>query len=188
MKFIAGMECKIIVLLLLVILTTSCSVQKQAANASADKQIQWSDFSGKIENMPYNAYIYWNVDYSIRKLRFISDTAKVEVKVTCRINKRSWVKPDNKSDELLNHERGHFSIAQILSLELTNEYKRNFYLKQNYRYKIDSIFYAVKRPYTEMELRYDAETRHMYDTAAQNKWDQYFISRKRILKQQLLQE
>jgi len=146
------------------------SVFKLFAQSEPGK-LHWSDFKGEIEaDSPYAAMTYWNVKYTYQILQYKGDTAIVDIKSRYILNEKSWVRSWLASDQLLNHERGHLALAELLSLEFMSEAKQNVYLKDNCKFKIDSIFKTIHKKYVELELQYDLETKHMRDLKAQKIW------------------
>jgi predicted secreted Zn-dependent protease len=83
----------------------------------------------------------------------------------------SWVLPDKKSSELLEHEQGHFDFAMLCSREFEKAVRSTTLLKINYPQKIDSIFKATLNKYKQMEIQYDTETNHMFDRSKQAEWN-----------------
>jgi GH25 family lysozyme M1 (1,4-beta-N-acetylmuramidase) len=91
---------------------------------------------------------------------------------------KSWVKyPRIRNKEvdkqLLNHEQGHVNINYILRKQGDLILRNQNYTVNNYQKLIRSTANRISKHYSEMQERYDRETKHGSDLAAQKKWDNY---------------
>lgn len=160
---------------LVIALVMSIGIFGMTNNPIPYQKITWKDFKGEIDpNSDFYAMTWWFVNYQYNGPRFIDQKALIDIKVTYGLKNNSWYKPDKISDQLLNHEQGHLNIAYLLALDLRNIFLENTYNKSNYKSKIDSIYKNTEAKYLKMELLYDKDTRHMYDTKAQKRWDIFF--------------
>ena len=157
---------------LLLILLFLMSITKVNAQISPTT-LSWSDFEGKVDyNSSYYATTYWGVNYRYI-VNFKSDTALIKLNAEYFLKDSSWVKLPKSSERLLNHERGHFKFAELLALEFLYEAKKNIYLRNNYSFKIDTLFKTISKKYSDMEIKYDTETNHMNNEDAQRRWDEF---------------
>jgi hypothetical protein len=95
--------------------------------------------------------------------------------------KKSWVKKERiknskTSKDLLNHEQGHVYINFLLLKNGELILKNQNYTISNYKGLIQKIATQIGKYYSEMQDKYDSETKHGTDLAAQSKWDQFFQS------------
>ena len=90
--------------------------------------------------------------------------------IKCRFNKSlSWGRI--KNDYILNHEQGHFDIAEIHARILHKalvEYSFNSKTVQN---DVTKIYNDVMQEHTRLQQSYDQQTNHSLDTARQAVWD-----------------
>jgi predicted secreted Zn-dependent protease len=103
---------------------------------------------------------------------------------------QSWVDPNSKFDELLNHEQGHFDLAHIYGKRLRSEVatigsrtstadELGLALSQasaELNGAIDQFYYQFMDHYEGEQARYDAETNHSQNLDAQNQWNAFFRS------------
>ncbi|GAB2595804.1 hypothetical protein GCM10027190_50020 [Spirosoma areae] len=82
------------------------------------------------------------------------------------------MQPDKKTDELLQHEQGHFNIGQLCALRFNKVIKSTILLKSNYVEKINLIFKSILAEANQMDLQYDEETNHSRNRSEQKKWNQ----------------
>lgn len=140
-----------------------------------NRPLRWEDFTGSPDyNTSLYAYTYWYVSYKWGPFAFKGDTVKWKVEVTLELEKRSWHKPDKVSDSLLTHEQGHFHIGLLFARAFQQRVNRTVFLRQNYESQIAAIFKEELEKYQELERRYDKETSHFNNRAAQYRWDEYF--------------
>jgi len=141
------------------------------------RKLNWTDYKGVVnENLSHEAYTLWRVYYKYDIIEYKGDTALLDVNVWRTFDQNSWRKTILKSDsiELLNHEQGHYDIAKLCVDSLQNAFEQNFYLKSNYGYKIDSIYWHVLNEHIQLEKRYDFETNHFFNKKNQKKWNMFF--------------
>jgi len=178
------MIAKIIASSFFLLLLTNCSSSKYNGKIE-NRKLEWTDFKGKPnKDQNYDAYTKWEIYYQYNSPNFIGDKAEIKFTVWRELNQvKSWVRKETESDksELLLHEQGHYDIAKLCEEELIQRFENNEYHRFNYQYKIDSIFEEVLHKYRQLERKYDFETNHMYNKAAQKKWDAFFRKRIKII-------
>ena len=159
----------------------SCSIiNAQPQNYPINgRTLTWSDFKGTPDkDSRYWAYTYWNVYYRYDAPQIIDNKVNINFKVWCELDSKSWVKSNPvielKKAQLLNHEQGHFNIAQILVKELEKNFKAHNYDINTYESEIKEIFNTTFAKYRELEKRYDNETNHMNNVTEQEKWNKFF--------------
>ena len=90
---------------------------------------------------------------------------------------KSWVKPGEKTNHLLSHERKHFDLCEVFRRKLI----KNLEASKTYNYdsfsdEIEKIFNENFEDYTKEQERYDEETHHSQKIESQIKWNK-FISK-----------
>lgn len=91
---------------------------------------------------------------------------------------KSWVKMDRIRDRktrniLLKHEQGHVYINFILLKAGETTIRNQQYTPNNYKQRIQKTANQISKYYSDLQKRYDDETRHGVDLEAQSKWDNY---------------
>jgi hypothetical protein len=136
-------------------------------------KLQWNDYSGQVDkNSTYWASTHWYVHYKYKILQYLGDTVIIDLQVWPALKADSWVLPDKKTDELLQHEQGHFDFARLLVLQFKKETDSIVFLKYNYILKLDSIFNSLLNNIVQTEKQYDNETNHMLNKPEQEKWNE----------------
>lgn len=140
-------------------------------------KLRWEDFSGPVDpNSKYSAATRWLINYKYKILSFRGDTVNIDLQVFTFLRGNSWVIPDKKSNELLEHEQGHFNNALIHALKFKKEIMATILLKSNHYEKVSSIFKSIIKDANQMDLQYDEETNHSLNRSEQKKWNQKFNS------------
>lgn len=153
----------------------------------ADGKIQWDHFSGYPDNdSKFSAMIYWCMYYRWTTEHVNGDTVKTDLNTWMVVTKKSWVKQEQKSDELLRHEQGHFNIALLAEAEFKKTVHSTTLLESNCRATIDSIFETVMSKYGAMELLYDEETNHMLKRKKQMQWNKKLSEMLQVVRTDML--
>jgi hypothetical protein len=135
--------------------------------------LTWSDFKGKpVEGSDVAALT--NAGFGI-KLSFhrIENTSQLVIAVNCNFSKKdSWVKKENKTTYILNHEQKHFDIAYIHTLSFMQNLKNAKLTNSNYAAIIEKIYNESVAAMSKMQNQYDIETSHSRLTEIQSAWDE----------------
>ena len=85
-------------------------------------------------------------------------------------------KKEKRSDTLLQHEEGHFTLGKLLVLELNARMRSAIFLKRDYQLKINSIVKEVSDKYRALSILYDKETNHSKNRPEQWKWNTFLAA------------
>jgi predicted secreted Zn-dependent protease len=155
--------------LLLVIFTSLLSVPFSDDNLidwSVSRKLTWSDFRAKPDPSSANAAL----TSSTINVEFGYDKNGFKHSITCRFDKsKSWVRV--KNDYILNHEQGHFDLAEAYARELHKEFQEYKFRKESASDDLNKIYSRVMQKHIEAQDRYDKQTDHSLDTAKQSAWD-----------------
>jgi predicted secreted Zn-dependent protease len=92
--------------------------------------------------------------------------------VTLSVESDSWVVTSRKSDQLLNHEQGHFDITGLLwrdlATDILNIRARSTTALRN---EINRLMSRARPLFRQMTDDYDTETNHSQNRDAQKEWD-----------------
>jgi len=113
------------------------------------------------------------IDYS-----YLNDTALSATVKTIFLKQDSWVSSElTDSTYVLNHEQGHFNIAEIHSRKLKKELKifENENYQKNYtiiKSKMSQLILDATNNERYMQDLYDMETEHSQNREKQKEWDE----------------
>lgn len=162
---------------LLLMICIFCFVDGIYSQSPGDKvisgdKLKWEYFTGKPDSVSgYWAGTYWGVYFHYNIIATHGDTVTINLQTTHVLKENSWVLSSKESDELLNHEQGHFNLAILCEAGFKQAMDTITLFRYNYFQKIDATFNAVLKDIQELELQYDKETNHMLNTKEQKIWD-----------------
>lgn len=150
----------------------SVSAQNNPGKEIRNRDIEWSDFSGKIdETSKWDASTYWVTTYSFPSPVFDGNSVRVNLTVRFFLRADSWFKPNKKSDRLLEHERGHFKIGRICANELEKTINSMSFDKNNYRQQVDAVYWKIIEKYKQINAQYEQDTDHFKNVKQQELWN-----------------
>jgi Bacterial protein of unknown function (DUF922) len=132
---------------------------------SAARKLSWADYKAnpaRGSDVAASTTTYLGIEYTISDKSF-------GFKIQCRFSKnRSWGL--HKTDYILEHEQGHFDIAEIFARKLNkamNEYSFN---KRTYQKDLNKMYQDIMKEKEEMQDKYDKETNHSIHKVNQAEW------------------
>jgi len=149
------------------------------SGVNKNRPLTWDDLKGAPDrNSSHDAFTVWNITYSLSGISFKGDTIKVSrfiVKLEFD-EKQSWSKPEKQTNILLKHEQGHFDIGLICQREIIKQLNSTVFLKADFQNKIQTIFSSILEKYHLLGVKYDEETDHSKNQAAQDSWNIFFAN------------
>ncbi len=131
----------------------------------SSKLLTWNDYKGKPDarsDAAASTTTYLGIEYNIGAGGF-------SYKIQCRFSKtRSWVA--TKTDYILQHEQGHFDIAEIFARKLHKQMREYKYDKQNFKTDLRNIYEKVTKEKEDLQNQYDSETDHSRKSVHQAEW------------------
>ncbi len=168
------MKLSILVLLvgLLVFPIEQCEAQN-SLSWNENRKLTWNDFKarahgGEPEDVALTTY---QIGYSYKIMG-----SRIEVDVYCHfIKNQSWVKPEGRNDYVLLHEQKHFDLAEIYARKLKaafREYAKNGMSRRYVERDMERIYNEIWDECSEMQERYDHQTRHGLNKKQQAEWNE----------------
>ncbi|MFQ5335045.1 MAG: DUF922 domain-containing protein [Flavobacteriales bacterium] len=145
------------------------SYGQEFINWDNNRKLEWSDFKAKPQNdNPFDAETHWAVKYNTH---LSHDTLVFEI--LCYVEpEKSWVKKEDKTAQLLNHEQGHFDIGELFTRKLRKALTEHHFTIDNMQKEIPQIYNMIMQECTDFQRQYDKETEHSKDIEEQVIWDQ----------------
>ena len=176
MKSVVDKKIYVVLLLFIFVTVFALKVNAQTSDSTGktipDGKLEWKYYTGQIDpNSNYWANTNCGIHYKFSITLSFTDTVKILLHCWVVLKNDSWVLPDKKSNELLEHEQGHLDFAILCSREFEKAVKSATFLKINYSQKIDSLFKVTLNKYKVMEIQYDTETNHMLNRSKQAEWN-----------------
>ncbi|MBS9524873.1 hypothetical protein KIH41_11815 [Litoribacter ruber] len=159
--------------------------EKSRITLSPDRNLVWRDFKQvkTIRNKPsINArtatYIQPKINSTSGKNGVIRIYPSVEIGIDpdhTQVSLGFLSRSDKATkDAVLNHENGHFKIAQLIGKQILNAIEAFEFDKSRYQDQFDSLVQEHYKYWREMEGAYDYETTNPRDLERQKEWDNFF--------------
>lgn len=135
-------------------------------------QIEWKDFKAPADNSSsLDAYTMLGISLEIIQQK----DGVVEMGVFGYFEKnKSWVKPNEKNEHLLLHERKHFDLCEVYRRKLIEKLEsKKTYSFNNFSDEVSQSFNEIFAAYTEEQERYDHETNHSQKKEIQIEWNNF---------------
>lgn len=192
---------RVLALLLLLAVDTIATAAGPAIEWSSQRRLVWEDFRGPVpagatdERVAATAAsLSWSNEYSIAWSRDTCSFSIARIDSAALFHpETSWVRPGHRTPDVLEHEQGHFDIAQIFHHQFELETARLVGASRECRGRnqraasrfaerevgelIGTIYDEVWRQYRAEQEAYDHETRHGIDAAAQAAWTREIAAR-----------
>jgi Bacterial protein of unknown function (DUF922) len=148
------------------------SAQNLPGKEIRDRNVEWADFSGKIDNASvWDSVTNWTTVYSFSAPSFQGNSAFVNITVRLFLKSDSWVKPNKKSQKLLEHEQGHFKIGRICADEIESTVNSTAFDRTGYHQQIDKLYWEIIAKYQTMNAKYEKDTNHSKNRQQQTAWN-----------------
>jgi len=134
------------------------------------RPLRWSDFTGQPRAGIYAAAVFPSFSYQGQPR---VHNGVVELDITLQVfvvRSSSWVGPTQQNPYSLNHEQRHFDLVKLVA----ERFRRTTMDSLTVADYNSILQIAYLKSFTEMNRlqdRYDAETHHGLDTAAQQRWN-----------------
>lgn len=165
-----------LVLLFLVLLTSYAFLQnnddQEIVAWEVGKPLSWEDFQAEPDESSH-LHAYTRVGMKTDFISANGNEAELSVKGYFEKGK-SWVKPDQKTAGLLNHEQRHFDICELYRRKLKKQLSEfDGFNYKNFSQEANRIFNEVFQEFTIEQKRYDQETQHSKLKEKQKSWEAY---------------
>lgn len=161
-----------------------------------NRRLVWDDFK-KVDiisnRSTINAITQSTCEIDILKINENKEYVTLDIAVKINLHKElSQVKNDffNTKDEqikkrVLHHENGHFLIAQIIGHRILNAVNKFKFEKKNHRSQLNNIIRENFKDWKRLDSQYDAQSTKPHKPEMQARWDSFFESELKSLKQEL---
>lgn len=154
--------------LLFILIPLLCvfALEENTIEWSDSRKLTWNDFKGAPDPSSPNAAL----TNSAINVEFGYNKEGLTHSIKCRFNKSlSWGRI--KNDYILNHEQGHFDIAEVHARILHKELKGYRFNSRTVGTDINEIYGEVMKKHVATQQQYDLQTHHSLDSAQQTAWN-----------------
>lgn len=136
-------------------------------------KLNWSLFKSSENKMKSDSTI---VSYSSCGLSYTAFKDKANNKMKVRIDatfdpSKSWKHPIRTKNLNINHEQGHFDIAEIYARKLRKEFLENVKTEKDYQLKFKLIYQVMYGEFLDYQNYYDSITKRGTNAEKQNELD-----------------
>lgn len=137
----------------------------------ADHRLTWEDFRGPVPAGRGNVAAETSCG-----IGFETNTISRGVPVRFRVYntfsmQRSWVRPDAMTDEVLEHEQGHFDLCELYTRKLRARFEATEGITvENLKRVTRAVWAEVHSEYAKRQEQYEDETEHGLNREAQIAW------------------
>ena len=135
-----------------------------------NKPLTWKNFKNKQSSTSVKATTYSGMIPTME-----AEDGELTISIQAFMDpKKSWVDPDNKDEDLLKHEQGHFDITEIYVRKFRQRLK-NTEMKTKARalYKqVTKMYKKISKEWLAFQRQYDKQSNHHMDRQGQVQWDQ----------------
>ena len=146
--------------------------------------LSWSDFIKKPSRpagSSEDAQIHPELEFKDFKLNGKGKSVSIaDLTITIRVVKAdSWVVNGTQSNDLLNHEQGHYDILAISAREFYAALKKlSAATTHALQTELSKLQEEALKKVTRVDARYDIQTKHSLDKVAQNEWNKKIAAEK----------
>lgn len=136
---------------------------------SKERKLSWGDFLASAPKAnAHSALSRVEVHYESKVDKAGKMTMDIEAVF---IKELSWVKPEDKNDQILKHEQYHFHITEWWARKLRKEIVSKKWNTKSFEKEYNSLFKKMMGQLLKEQLRYDEETNHSKITEKQSEWE-----------------
>ena len=140
-----------------------------------ENALTWQDFKGPVDpNSPFFANTTSGISYSW-SMRSSARGKEYSYEVfSFFIPERSWVRAGGGSSNLLAHEQLHFDITELYARKLRKALVEfDFENSRDVKSALQNLYKKMETERALLQKKFDAETEHSIDEAAQLKWQKF---------------
>jgi hypothetical protein len=130
------------------------------------RQLTWSDYKGSPDagtDAAASTTTYLGIEYKLDEKGF-------GWKIQCCFSiTKSWGR--NKTPHVLEHEQGHFDIAEIFARKLNKKMKEYQFSQATYKTDLKTIYTSITTEKEALQDQYDRETDHSRKKEQQAEWE-----------------
>jgi len=143
-------------------------------NWAKDRKLTWEDFGGRIYRTQGAeeavAVTYCGFGFETNTVTVAN---KVQILVRNSFRKDiSWVVPNERTPEVLEHEQGHFDLCEIYTRKLREHFNGLNVTVYNLNTILAGVYNEINEEYKSRQEQYEEETHHGQDRVQQKRWQQ----------------
>ncbi len=151
--------------------TQTNKVNSDTVNWNSLRKLNWDDFKGPPDTIRhFSAETHYVITYTYKKSSQLK-TPELQFKVQCYFEQgRSWAKTKDTNQQLLDHEQAHFDIAELHTRMFRERISKALFDQNKYDGQIQNIFSDILAECSQMQEKFDKETKYGILAEEQNSW------------------
>lgn len=134
-------------------------------------KLAWDNFNGKPPATGNEAALTSSGFGFGAGMKYKEGKGTLNITVYCFFMKnKSWVKPNRKTDYILNHEQHHFDISYLAMAKFINALQQINFTMANYSAKLNEAYDESYDYMTSMQDEYDTQTKNGQLKDKQAEW------------------
>lgn len=159
--------------------------RSEKISISPNRPLIWRDFkqvkviSGK---EAINATCFSTVDFSVNRMEDEGEFKRIDLNATVALHDELTqvalhflARADKATKkQVLEHENGHFTIAQIVGRRIVHAVDNFLFDKTGFQVEMDSIIRSHYKDWSQLDRDYDLETTNPRNAQKQKEWNSFF--------------
>src|SRR5882724_3273383 len=156
---------KLLLILLLIPFFSMGQYKEGTVAWSPDRKLSWKDYEAQPDpnsDAAASTTTYLGIEYNFTSKGF-------GYSIECNFSRnKSWGL--HKTDYILEHEQGHFDIAEYFARKLNMKMKSYLFNRATYERDLKKIYQDVVDEKEDLQDQYDLETNHSINEVKQAEW------------------
>ena len=144
----------------------------QSIKWNSTKQLKWSDFQNPVKptkEQDVVAITSTGINYLVSQQK--GSPNKVQLHISAVFSqKNSWKNSEGLTKEALDHEQGHFDIAELYARKIKAEVSKKIITKSDFDKNFKALYDRYYSEYLQFQKKYDVETNRGLNTEQQRKY------------------
>ncbi len=139
---------------------------------SPERKLDWNDFNGPVQPMSVDnvaAATFCSIGFETNTVTQDNPTLKVNVFNSFYV-KKSWVRAEEKNNDILAHEQGHFDLCELYTRKLRERMSGITVDVTTLRTTLRTIYAQLQKEYQARQQLYEEETDHGLVITQQKRW------------------
>ncbi len=159
-------------------LLLSLTVCAQSIKWKSTTQLKWSDFQNPVKPTKEEdvvAITSTGIRYVVAQQKGSPNRMQLHISAVFS-QKNSWKNHEGLTKEALDHEQGHFDIAEIYARKIKAEVNKKIITKKDFDNHFKALYDRYYKEYQQFQKKYDEETNRGLNTEQQQKYRQMINS------------
>jgi hypothetical protein len=139
-----------------------------------NRKLTWDDFRGPVPHDADDitaAATFCGIGFETNTITSNNNNLKISI-YNSFYTGNSWVRPEERNDNILAHEQGHFDLCELYTRKLRERMSNVQVNVKTLKPVLSSIYDQVQQEYRQRQEEYENDTEHGVNLLQQKKWQQ----------------